>query len=129
MATRRQEKVARVVKEEVSEVITNHLNDPRIEGFVSITHVDISADLRIANVFVSVFGGSEAAQNRTFEAIRHAQRRIQTLLAGRIKSKFCPVLHFRQDDKFKKTLETMRLIEEATRELEQKEANDQTQSE
>jgi len=120
MATRRQEKVARVVREAVSDAITNHLNDPRIEGFVSVTKVDMGADLRSADVYISVFGGNETAQNKTFTAIEHARSRIQSLLAGRIRSKFCPVLRFCKDEKFKKTLETMKLIDLATGETDGK---------
>jgi len=121
MATRRQEKVARVVKEAVSNAIANHLNDPRIEGLVSVTRVDIAADLRNADVYLSIFGKDEATQNKTFAGITHARSRIQSLLAGKWHSKFCPVLHFYRDEKFKKTLETMKLIDQAVSELEKKE--------
>jgi ribosome-binding factor A len=113
MVTRRQEKVARVVKEAVSNAITHHLSDPRIEGFVSVTRVEMTTDLRNANVYVSIFGGNQAAQNKTFAAIEHAKSRIQSLLANRIKSKFCPVLHFYRDEKFKKNLEIVKLIDQA----------------
>jgi ribosome-binding factor A len=118
MATRRQEKVARVVKEAVSDAITHHLSDPRIEGFVSVTRVEMTADLRNANVYISIFGGDESSQNKTFAAITHAKSRIQSLLADRVKSKFCPVLHFYKDEKLKKTIETMKLIDQAVGELE-----------
>jgi ribosome-binding factor A len=121
MATRRQEKVARVVKEAVSDAIAHHLNDPRISGFVSVTRVDMTADLRNANVYISVFGSDEAGQNKVFTAIIHARSRIQSLLAGRVRSKFCPVLHFYQDEKFKKTLETLNLIDQAVKDLRDKE--------
>jgi len=117
MATRRQEKVARVVKEGVSDAIAHHLSDPRIEGFVSVTRVDMAADLRNADVYVSIFGKDEAAQNKTLAAIIHAKSRIQSLVAGRLQSKFCPVLHFYRDEKFKKALETMKLIDQAVSEL------------
>ncbi|MHC4395028.1 MAG: 30S ribosome-binding factor RbfA [Planctomycetota bacterium] len=116
MVTRRQEKVARVVREAVSDAVANHLSDPRIEGFVSVTKVDMAADLRTADVYISIFGRDEAAQNKTFAAIQHARSRIQSLLAGRVKSKFCPVLRFHKDEKFKKTLETMKLIDRAVSE-------------
>jgi ribosome-binding factor A len=118
MATRRQEKVARVVKEGVSDAIAHHLSDPRIEGFVSVTRVEMAADLRNADVYVSIFGKDESAQNKTFAAILHAKSRIQSLVAGKMQSKFCPVLHFYSDEKFKKTLETMKLIDQAVSELE-----------
>jgi len=132
MATRRQEKVARVVKEVVSDAIANHLNDPRIEGFVSVTRIDMSADLRSADVYLSIFGSNQvlksgakrdpakgdAAQNKTFAAITHAKSRIQSLLAGKLQRKFCPVLRFHRDEEFKKTLETMKLIDQAVKEIE-----------
>ncbi|UCC98141.1 MAG: 30S ribosome-binding factor RbfA [Phycisphaerales bacterium] len=117
MATRRQEKVARIVKEGVSDAIAHHLSDPRIEGFVSVTRVELTPDLRNANVYISIFGKNQANQNKTFEAITHARSRIQALLAGRIQSKFCPVLHFYTDEKFKKTLETMELIDRAAKDI------------
>jgi len=117
MPTRRQEKVARVVKEVVGDAITNHLNDPRIEGFVSVTRVDMAPDLRNADVYLSIFGKDETSQNKTFVAIAHAKSRIQSLLAGKLQCKFCPILHFYRDEKFKKTLETMKLIDQAASEL------------
>jgi len=120
MPTRRQEKVARIVKEAVSDAIVNHLNDPRIEGLVSVTRVDMSPDLRRADVYLSILGRDEAAQNKTFAAISHARPRIQSLLAGRLQSKFCPVLRLCRDEKFKKTLETMKLIDQAVSEMKRK---------
>jgi len=109
-----------VIKEAVSDAVANHLSDPRIEGFVSVTRVDIAADLRSADVYLSIFGKGDTAQDKTFLAITHAKSRIQSLLAGRLQSKFCPVLHFYKDEKFKKTLETMKLIDEVAGELRQK---------
>jgi ribosome-binding factor A len=120
MPTRRQEKVARVVKEAVSDAIANHLNDPRIDGFVSVTKVDMAPDLRNADVYLSIFGKDDAAQNKTFTAISHAKSRIQSLVAGRLHSKFCPVLHLYRDEKFKKTLETLKLIDQAVNKPEKK---------
>jgi len=106
------------VRESVSDAISNHLSDPRIEGLVSVTRVDMAADLRSADVYISIFGKDEASQNKTFAAIEHAKSRIQSLLAARVQSKFCPVLRFHKDDKFKKTLEIMKLIDEAVNGLE-----------
>jgi ribosome-binding factor A len=124
MATRRQEKVARVIKEAVSDAVAHHLSDPRIEGFVSVTRVDVAADLRNADVYLSIFGSDEAAQNKTFVAITHAKSRIQSLLAGKLQCKFCPVLCFHRDEKFKKTMETMKLIDQAVDELKDKDTVD-----
>ena len=124
MPSRRQEKVARLVKEAVSDAIAHHLNDPRIEGFTSVTRIEMSPDLRRADVFLSVFGESEVVQNKTIIAIEHAKRRIQSLLAHRIKSKFCPVLRFHKDEEFKKTMDTINLINEVVSELDAKDITD-----
>ena len=128
MPTRRQEKVARVVKEAVSDAVANHLNDPRIEGFVSVTRVDMAPNLRSSDVYFSIFGKNDASQNKTFAAITHARSRIQSLLAGRLQCKFCPVLRFYRDEKFKKTLETMKLIDQAVSELEKDDSVEQEEN-
>ncbi len=94
MPTRRQEKVARVIREVVSDVIPNHLNDPRITGFVSVTRVDVMADMRSADVYLSIFASNEAAKDKTFTAITHARTRIQSFLANALESKFCPCWAF-----------------------------------
>lgn len=109
-----------MVKEAVSDAITQHLNDPRIEGLVSVTRVDVAGDLRSAEVYLSIFGKDEPGQNKTFAAIEHAKSRIQSLVARRVQSKFCPVLHFYRDEQFKKTLEIMRLIDQAVGEMKQR---------
>ena len=122
MPTRRQEKVARVIREVVSDAIANHLNDPRITGFVSVTRVEVLADLRSADVYLSVFAADDSARDRTFEAITHARARIQSFLADALESKFCPVLRFHQDEQFRKTLEVMRLIDQVASERQNKDA-------
>ena len=126
MPSRRQEKVARVIKESVSDTIANRLGDPRIEGFVSVVEVDVSPDLRNANVFISIMVENDAVRRRTFSAIEHATKHIQARLSRKMTAKFCPRLHFHEDNKLKNTLETLRIIDEATKELKEK---DQPQSE
>ena len=127
MTTRRQERLARVVKEAASNAVSHHLNDPRIEGLVSVTRVEVTADLRNADVFFSILGKDAAAENKTFVAIEHARGRIQALVADVVESKFCPVLRFHRDDKFKKTLETMKLIDQAVKEMEKKQTDSDIQ--
>jgi len=112
----------RVVKEAVSTAI-QELSDPRIEGIVSVTHVEMSTDLRNSDVYLSIMGSGN--ETKTFEAIKHARSRIQSVLAYQLQSKFCPVLHFHIDDKFKKTLETLSIIEQASQEYRDKEVGDE----
>jgi ribosome-binding factor A len=116
MPTRRQEKVARLIREVVSDAIVSHLSDPRITGLVSVTRVEVTPDMRSADVYLSIFGAGDSEKSRTFEAITHARARIQSLLAAAIHSKFCPVLSFHKDEQFQKMLETMRLIQQVASE-------------
>jgi len=108
--------MAHAVQRAVSNAILSHLSDPRIEGVVSVTYVEMSSDIRKAHVYLSVLGKSEKSQRRTLIAIEHAKRHIQSYVADAVQSKFCPVLHFHEDEKFKKTLETMNLIDQAASE-------------
>lgn len=118
-----------MIKEVVSDAIAHHLSDPRIEGFVSITRVEMAPDLRNAEVYLSVFGENASVQNKTFVAIDHAKTRIQAMVAGRLQSKFCPVLHFHKDEQFKKTLEIMRLIDQAAGEYKDKDEQEDSDDE
>ena len=123
MPTRRQEKTARIVRDVVSDAIANHLNDPRLKGLISVTRVEMTPDLKSADVYLSFFAQSDADKEGGFEAVNHARKRIQSLLGDALESKFCPVLRFHMDEQFQKTLETMRLIDQVANER-QKEADD-----
>ena len=117
MPSRRQERMARVIKEAVSDIINNHLQDPRIEGFISITEVRTEPDLKSAEVFISVMTDNDTKQRLSFTAIQHAAGRIQALLGDYIESRYCPHLYFHLDERLKKTMETMRLIEEVSKDF------------
>jgi ribosome-binding factor A len=120
MSTRRQEKMARVVRDAVIEAVRN-LSDPRITSFVSITRIKVAADMRLADVYFSFFGGSVTDQNKTFTAIEHSRIRIQSFLAGNLNCRFCPILRFHKDEDFKKTLEAWRIIDEEAAKRKEKE--------
>ncbi len=125
MPTRRQEKVARVIREVVSDAVANHLSDPRITGLVSVTRVEVMPDMRSADVYLSIFAPDGSAKDRTFEAITHARTRIQSFLADAVESKFCPVLRFHEDEQFRKTLDVMKLIDQVASEWQNKDTDPQ----
>ncbi len=115
--SRRQEKIARVIRDSVSDTILHHLSDPRIEGLVSVTHVEVASDLRNADVFLSVYAADDSARQRTLEAIQHAARPIQLRLGEVLTARFCPHLRFLEDIQFKKTIQTLHLIDEVSKEF------------
>jgi ribosome-binding factor A len=115
MPSRRQQKIARVIKESVSRTIQTRLSDPRITGLVSVTEVDISPDSKNATVFLSILA-DEVHQELSFTAICHAAGHIQAQLGHDLTGRTCPHLIFKRDEKVKKTLETLRLIEQVQQE-------------
>lgn len=127
--TRRQEKVIRVIKETVSDIISNRLSDPRITGIISVTKVDVSPDLRNADVYLSIMSAEGPAARRTFEAISHAAKHIQALLGKKMTSKFSPRLHFKEDKHFKETLKTLAMVSEAAREFKDRQEDTEENSE
>ena len=91
----RPESVGERVREVVSGVIQG-MKDPRI-GFVTITGVRMSEDLRHAKVFVSVLG-SEEVRIRTLEALKHGSAYIRRELGHQMEIRHTPELLFRYDD-------------------------------
>lgn len=91
----RPQKVAEAIKQQVSLIIHDELKDPRL-GFVTITDVEIAADMRNAKVFFSVLGNEEAHQ-KTQAALDSALGFIRTLVAKRINMRFAPEIIFRPD--------------------------------
>ena len=100
MTTRRQQRVAEQVRHELSILIEQQINDPRLE-LITITDVTISADLRDANVFVSSLKG-EAARAEILAGLEAARGFLRHGLAERLKLRVVPDLHFQWD----KSLET-----------------------
>jgi ribosome-binding factor A len=110
-ASRRSQRVASIIRQIVSETIVGELADPRI-GLVTVTAVNLSADLRIADVNLSVLG--DARQQQTcLEAVQHARGRLQERVSDGLKMKFCPLLRFHLDSSVKRSVSLSRLIAEA----------------
>src|SRR6266852_6178976 len=92
----RPERVREFIKEQVGEIIQQNLKDPRI-GFVSVTAVEVSADLRHAKVFVSVLGDAQAKTD-SMAGLQSARGYIRSELGKRLQMRFSPEVLFRLDD-------------------------------
>jgi len=90
----RAERVERLAREVLGEALQD-LKDPRI-GFVTVTSVKMSPDLRQAKVFVSVLGTDEA-RAASMEAIRHAVPHLRATLGREVRLKFLPSLEVLED--------------------------------
>ncbi|MBI5145396.1 MAG: 30S ribosome-binding factor RbfA [Candidatus Omnitrophica bacterium] len=91
----RQERVAEAIQKEVSIIIHDELKDPRL-GFVTVTRVELTPDLRYAKIFFSVLGKDEDYK-KTKEALDSALGFIRRLVAERINLRFAPEISFRED--------------------------------
>jgi len=114
--SRRTKRVAQLLRHELGKIVLSDLHDPRI-GFVTITRVEVSPDLRAARVFVSVLG-DPSMERTALRGLRSARRRIQCALGERIALRRTPELSFQADDAVKKSVHVSSLLSELARERE-----------
>ena len=105
----RMRRVNEAVREVVSEGVGD-LKDPRI-GFVTVTGVETSPDLRHARVFVSVLG-SEAKRKRTLAGLAAAHGVLQARVARELRMKRTPQLAFEYDPTVERGVRMTQLIDE-----------------
>jgi ribosome-binding factor A len=115
MSGRRRERVGDLLRDEVSEIILRELSDPRL-GFISVTRVDMSPDMKHARFFVSVFG-SDDEQASTLVALNNATGYIRKLLAPRLRMRAIPELTFRLDHSMEHAENVARILRELEPEL------------
>jgi len=102
-------RINEVLREVVGAAVAGELNDPRI-GFVTVTSVETSPDLRTAKVFVSVLGDEEERE-ATLEGLRSAHGLIQSRIAGETRMKRTPKLTFHYDDTVERGVRITELLE------------------
>ena len=93
---KRSQKVSGLLKSEVGDILQREIKDPNI-GFVTVTDVVLSDDLRIAKVYFSVLG-DDLQKKRSEEGLRRARPFIQKLLGKRIRLRYMPHLQFHLDE-------------------------------
>lgn len=92
---KRATRVADLLQKEISTIILNELRDPRI-GFVTVTGVSVSDDLKHAKVYISVMGTAQEIE-KTFRGLDSARGYIQNCIGRRIKLRYTPEISFRPD--------------------------------
>jgi ribosome-binding factor A len=110
MTSDRMRRVDEAVREVLSDAIASDVKDPRI-GFVTVTAVQTSPDLRHARVFVSVLGES-AVRERSLAGLRSAHGYLQRRVATELRIKHTPTLEFAYDDSLDRSLRINELLEE-----------------
>jgi len=108
--TERMRRVDEVLREVIASTIASELEDPRI-GFVTVTSVETSPDLRSARVYVSVLG-SEDERERTLSALASSHGPLQAAIADQMRLKRTPTLSFHYDEGPERGVRLSQLLED-----------------
>jgi ribosome-binding factor A len=110
MATPRMRRINEVLREVLGAAIATELSDPRI-GFVTVTSVETSPDLRSAKVHVSVLG-DEPAREEALAGLRSSHGVLQAKIAAETRMKRTPTLTFHYDSTIEQGMRISRLLAE-----------------
>jgi ribosome-binding factor A len=107
----RTDRMADLIRDEISRLLLRDIHDPRI-GFVTLTGVSVSPDLRVVRVFVSVLGDEEARE-ASLKALNGAAGYVQRALFRNLRLRYSPAVSFHIDD----SIERGERIERALRQI------------
>ena len=111
--SRRQKQVSQAIRREISDMLTHHINDPRIKGIISVTEVKISPDLTHSRVFVSAMG-TEEERKEVFAGLAAASGFLRRELGARLRLRYTPELVFERDDSIERGDHLLQLIDQVS---------------
>ena len=95
--SRRQDRVAEAIREEIATFLADGVKDPRVSGLVTVTGVDLTRDLRSARIYVSVYG-SDAERQSTLEGLAAVSGRLRGQIGRALRLRVAPELAFKLDE-------------------------------
>ena len=95
--TRRPDRVAEAVREEIATILAEGVKDPRVTGLITVTGVEMTRDLAEAVVFVSVYAG-EAERGTTLEGLQSVGTMMRSRIGRALRLRLAPKLTFRLDE-------------------------------
>ena len=107
-------RLTRFVHRRVSEVVLYELQDPRL-GFITVTRVDLSRDIRHATVFWSIVG-TQGDRSKAAHALDDACGRVQGEVARVMKTRVTPILRFEYDESVEGSVRVSRILNELRQE-------------
>jgi ribosome-binding factor A len=111
--TRRTERLDSVIQQEISQLLREQVNDPRLSSLISITKVSTSSDLRHTKVFISSIGDN-VDKKEILQGFTAASGFLRRQLATRLQLKHMPELSFQFDDSIERAANLLRLIDEVS---------------
>ena len=94
---RRPDRVAEAIRVEVATFLNQDVKDPRVVGLVTVTGVDVSRDLRVATVYVSIYG-SESEQAATRDGLASAANHLRARVGRALHLRVAPEIVFKPDE-------------------------------
>lgn len=119
--TRRAERVSTLIRQEICELLLEHINDPRLNGLISVTEVSTSSDLKNARIYVSVLGDDKAVKD-TMKGFRSATGYFRKELSHRLRLRYVPELSFELDNSIERGARILNIIEQVSEEDEKHES-------
>jgi len=107
----RMERVASVIKEEIGVLFSREFNNPSY-GFITVTEVHMTPDLKIAKVYVSIFGSEEVKQ-KTLEYLEEQKPHVRQIIGSHVRLKFTPSVQFYLDE----TMDRVSRIEQIIKQI------------
>jgi len=109
--SQRSKRVAELFKAELATMLMREIKDPRVQGLVTIMRVEIGSDLRLARVFVGVYG-DEQKKKQAMKGLKNAKGYIRSLISKRIYLRRCPDIEFKLDNSFDAQQRISQLLDE-----------------
>jgi len=94
---RRPDRVAEAIREEVATFLSQDVKDPRVVGLVTVTGVDVSRDLRVATVYVSIYG-SEGERAATADGLASVASHLRARIGRALRLRLAPEIVFKPDE-------------------------------
>ena len=94
--TRRPDRVAEAIREEVATFLAEGVKDPRVVGLVTVTGVDVTRDLRHAKVYVSILG-SESERAATLDGLGSVASHLRSRIGRALRLRIAPEIAFKLD--------------------------------
>jgi ribosome-binding factor A len=116
MASQRQRQVAELIHQEISQLIQYSTQDPRL-GFVTVTGVDVTGDLRLARVYISVLGDEKEAKS-TLKVLAGAANYLRREMKETLSLRYIPELTFKLDDSLERGDRVEKLLDSLKEETE-----------
>jgi ribosome-binding factor A len=108
--TRRTERLNHLIQRELSDLLRKHINDPRLNGLISVTGVEIAKDLNNATVSISALGDN-IDREAVLKGFKSAAGFLRRELAHQLNIRVTPVLSFKFDDSIERGVKLITLID------------------